>query len=62
MSMNLHEINVDINDHEEIINDGAFQNINITIVIYDIFVDKIKELENLMLEFFNRLSDNQMYV
>ena len=46
MSMNLHEINVDINDHEEIIKNGAFQNINITIVIYDIFVDEIQQLDN----------------
>ena len=56
MSMNLHEINVDINDHEEIINDGAFQNINITIVMYDIFVDEIKQLDNLAFELYNELN------
>ena len=56
MSMNLHEINVDINDHEEIIKNGAFQNINITIVMYDIFVDEIKQLDNLPLELYNELN------
>ena len=55
MSMNLHEINVDINDHEEIINNGAFQNINITIVMYDIFLDEIIHLDNLAFKLYNQL-------
>ena len=53
MSMNLHEINADINDHEEIIKNGAFQNINITIVMYDIFLDEIIHLDNLAFKLYN---------